>query len=246
MKISVMGVLFDNLSPVQFIDEALLYIDRKERCPVATPNAEIGLLCKKDTEYKDMINRCALVLPDGVSIKIAAKILGLPITHKAAGVEFCEGMCKALSQRGGRVFLFGAKPKVAERAGAKLQEKYPGLVIAGARDGYFDKSEEESIAKQIKDALPDLVLVCLGAPKQERFIFEHLEKLPACVIVGAGGSIDVFAGNAKRAPKFFIKTGTEWLYRLICEPKRIKRMIKLPVYLWDAFVYKMRGDKKDA
>lgn len=246
MKVSVMGVYFDDYTLAEFIDYALSCIDKGEKCTVVTPNAEIGLECKKNPALFELVNRSTLVLPDGISVKMAAKIIGAPITQKAAGIEFSEGMCAELAKREGSIFLFGAKPGVAEVAAAKLCEKYPGLKIAGVRNGYFSEDQEYEIVEQITEAKPDLLLVCLGAPKQEFFIDKHKDKLPACVMVGAGGSIDVFAGNVKRAPKIFIKLGLEWFYRLCKEPKRIKRMIKLPLYLWYALIWKMRGDKNNA
>lgn len=245
MKASVMGVYFDNYTLTEFIEHALTCIENKEKCTVVTPNAEIGIECRNNHELLDIVNRSTLVLPDGISVKIAAKIIGAPITQKVAGIEFSEGMCAELAKREGSIFLFGAKPGVADTAAEKLCEKYPGLRIAGSRNGYFSEDEELQIVQQIKDANPDLLLVCLGAPKQEFFIDKYKEQLPDCVMVGAGGSIDVFAGTAKRAPKIFIKLGLEWLYRLCKEPKRIKRMIKLPLYIWYALLWKMKGDKKN-
>ena len=246
MKVSVMGVNFDDLTLQGFIDEAAGCIAAKEQCTVVTPNAEICLVCKKDKEFKELINRCRLVLPDGISIKLAAKILGVPITRKTAGIEFCEGMCARLAQTGGSVYLFGAKPGVAKLAGENLCKKYPGLRLAGERNGYFKPEEEAEIVEGIRAASPDMLLICLGAPKQELFMDKYKDQLGAYVMVGAGGSIDVFAGTVKRAPKFFIKLGLEWFYRLITDPKRIKRMIKLPVYLWDALCYRIKGDKNNA
>jgi len=245
MKVSVMGVHFDNYTLSEFIEQALKCIDGGQRCIVVTPNAEIGLECRNDPKLLDIVNSSDLVLPDGISIKMAAKIIGAPITQKAAGIEFSEGVCAALAKREGSVYLCGAKPGVADTAADKLQQKYPGLKIAGTRNGYFKPEDESDIIKGINEAKPDLLLVCLGAPKQEFFIDKYKEELPACIMVGAGGSIDVFAGTAKRAPKIFIKLGLEWFYRLCKEPKRIKRMIKLPLYLWYALLWKLRGDKKN-
>ncbi len=245
MKVSIMGVYFDNYTLSEFIEQALSYIDRGQRCTVVTPNAEIGLECRNNPELLDLVNRTDLVLPDGISVKMAAKIIGEPITQKAAGVEFAEGVCAELAKRKGSVYLFGAKSGVAETAAEKLEQKYPGLKIAGTRNGYFKPEEEADIVKGIKEVDPDLLLVCLGAPKQEFFIDKYKDELPVCIMVGAGGSIDVFAGTAKRAPAIFVKLGLEWLYRLCKEPKRIKRMIKLPLYLWYALLWKLRGDKKN-
>ena len=245
MKVSVMGVYFDNYTLTEFIQQALSFIDREEKCIVVTPNAEIGLECRKNQQLLDIVNKSTLVLPDGISIKIASKIIGVPITQKVPGIEFTEGLCAELSKRQGSIYLFGAKPGVAEIASQKLCEKYPGLKVAGIRNGYFSEDEEKEIVDEINKAKPDLLIVCLGAPKQEIFIDKHKDHLPNCVMVGAGGSIDVFADNVKRAPKIFIKLGLEWFYRLCKEPKRFKRIIKLPLYLWYAVLWKLKGDKNN-
>lgn len=245
MKVSVMGLYFDNYTLAEFIEQALAHIDRGEKCTVVTPNAEIGLECRNNPKLLELVNRTDLVLPDGISVKMAARIIGAPITQKAAGVEFTEGLCSALAKREGSIYLFGAKPGVAEIAAEKLQSKYPGLRIAGLRNGYFKTEDEPQIVQDIKNANPDFLIVCLGAPKQEFFIDKYKDQLPVCVMIGAGGSIDVFAGTAKRAPEIFIKLGLEWFYRLCKEPKRIKRMIKLPLYLWYALLWKVKGDKNN-
>lgn len=246
MKVSVMGICFDDMTLAGFIDHAFKCIESKQKCAVVTPNAEIALVAKDDKDFKEAINRFELVLPDGISIKMAAKILSLPIKQKVPGVEFCEGMCAKLAQVGGSVYLFGAKPGVAEKAADNLCAKYPGLKIAGTHDGYFKPEQETDIIADINAKNPDMLLCCLGAPKQEKFIDKYKNTLNAYVMVGAGGSMDVFAGTAKRAPKFFIKLGLEWFYRLITDPKRIKRMIKIPIYLWDAVCYRIKGDNKNA
>ena len=246
MKVSVMGIYFDDLTPEGFADEAMSCVKSREKCMVVTPNAEIALVAKQDSEFRDLINRCRLVLPDGVSIKIAARIIGAPITRKTPGVEFCEEMCRRLALIGGSVYLFGAKPGIAEKAGGNLSARYPGLKIAGTHDGYFTPEQETGIISAINATAPDMLLCCLGAPKQEKFMDKYKDALSVPVMVGAGGSMDVFAGTVKRAPKLFIKLGLEWFYRLITDPKRIKRMIRIPIYLWDALCYRIKGDKQNA
>ena len=133
-----------------------------------------------------------------------------------------------LSKKGGRVYLFGSKPGVAEKAGENITKKYPGIKIAGYSDGYFNEEKEQTIIENINRAKPDLLFVCLGAPKQEKWISAHKSELNAGVCMGIGGSLDVFAGTVKRAPEFFTKHGIEWLYRLMKQPSRFVRMLDLP------------------
>ena len=146
-----------------------------------------------------------------------------------------------MGREGKRVFLLGAKPGVADAAGEKLRERFPGLVIAGTNDGYFQ--DDDPVVEKINAVQPDLLLVCLGAPKQELWMQRNAPRLRVGLMAGLGGSLDVFAGNVKRAPKFFQKLGLEWFYRLIKEPKRIGRMMKLPKFLLAAIGRKLRGKK---
>jgi N-acetylglucosaminyldiphosphoundecaprenol N-acetyl-beta-D-mannosaminyltransferase len=134
-----------------------------------------------------------------------------------------------MAKSGGIVFLLGSKPGIAEEAGIKLATKHPGLIIAGSADGYF--TDDESIIARINITNPDVVLVCLGSPKQELWMARNIGRLNTHICAGLGGSLDVFAGRVNRAPVFFRKLGLEWFYRLICEPRRIKRMIKLPLFI---------------
>jgi N-acetylglucosaminyldiphosphoundecaprenol N-acetyl-beta-D-mannosaminyltransferase len=144
-----------------------------------------------------------------------------------------------LARSSGSVYLFGAKPGVAEAAAKTLIQAYPGLRICGTHDGYF--SDDGPILTDIRESRPDLVLVCLGAPKQELWMAENVSKLNVRLMAGLGGSLDVFAGNVKRAPKAWQRLGLEWLYRLIKEPRRIKRMIKLPLFVLAVIMKRIRG-----
>ena len=146
-----------------------------------------------------------------------------------AGIEFGEEVCKLLAKNGGKLYLLGGKPGIAKAAGEKLTEKYPGLQICGAADGYF--KDEAAVVAQINEAKPDVLFVCLGAPKQEKFIKEHFEELDVTLMLGLGGSLDGYAGVAQRAPRWMIDLSLEWLYRLLKEPRRIGRMMRLPKFV---------------
>jgi len=244
MRKQIMTIGFDSLTMPEAIDVAMDHINTGKKCRVVTPNAEHGLMCKKDLRLLEIINASQLVLPDGISVIYASKILGDPVKEKVAGVEFAENLCSAMQNTGKSLYLFGAKPGVAEQAAEKLVKKYPGLKIAGTHDGYY--KDESQVIETINAAQPDAIFICLGAPKQEYFMAKYSDVLVPSLMAGLGGTLDVLAGNVQRAPKIFIKLGLEWLYRLIKEPKRIKRMIRLPIYLMDAVVYRFKGEKKDA
>lgn len=241
MKKQVMTIAFDNITMEEAVGTAMGYIAARSRCRVVTPNAEFALEAKKNPHFLKILNTAQLVLADGISVVLASKIIGDPMQGRVTGVGFAQALAAAMAKEGKSLYLLGAKPGVAEQAAEKLLETYPGLKIAGTHDGYF--KEEGPVVDAINAAKPDALLVCLGAPKQEYFMEEHDSELEVPVMAGLGGSMDVLAGNVQRAPEFFQKYGLEWLYRLCKEPKRWKRMIKLPLYLWDAVIWKVKGGK---
>ena len=157
-------------------------------------------------------------------------MLGTPLRGgRVPGIDFAVSLLEKMAVSGRSLFLLGAKPGTAELAGQKLKDKYPGLVIVGAADGYF--TDDSAVVSEINGAQPDVLFACLGSPKQELWMAGNIDRLNVKLCAGLGGSLDVFAGNAKRAPVFMQKLGFEWLYRLFCEPRRIKRMIKLPLFV---------------
>lgn len=238
-RTDVLGVGFDNVTMAEAVERALALIDAREGRYVVTPNPEIVMLAKKNPALKEALAGADIVLPDGAGIVKGAAILGRPMKEKVPGIDFACGVMARLAERGGSVYLFGAKPGVAEAAAETLGTKFPGLVISGTSDGYF--SDDGPIIEKIKDAAPDLLLVCLGAPKQELWMAKMSGKLPVGLMVGLGGSLDVFAGTVKRAPVAWQKLDLEWLYRLLKEPRRIGRMMKLPLFVIEAAGERLRG-----
>lgn len=238
-RTDVLGVGFDNVTKAEAVDRALELIDAREGRYVVTPNPEIVMLAKENPALKEALAGADIVLPDGAGIVKGAAILGRPMKEKVPGIDFACGVMARLAERGGSVYLFGAKPGVAEAAAETLRTKFPGLVISGTSDGYF--SDDGPIIEKIKDAAPDFLLVCLGAPKQELWMAKMSGKLPVGLMVGLGGSLDVFAGTVKRAPEAWQKLDLEWLYRLLKEPRRIGRMMKLPLFVIEAAGERLRG-----
>ncbi|MCI9289227.1 MAG: WecB/TagA/CpsF family glycosyltransferase [Oscillospiraceae bacterium] len=239
MRTDVLGVAFDDVTLDEAVDRALAMLEEDGPHMVATPNPEIVQRAQKDREFAGILAQADLVIPDGVGVVYAAKILGRPLKGRVPGIDFASALMGRMAGTGRRLYLLGAAPGVAEQAAVNLRAKYPGLVVCGAHDGFFQ--DDASPAAAIKAARADVVFVCLGFPKQEKWIAAHGREAGARLYVGLGGSLDVFAGRVERAPESFQRLGLEWLHRLIKEPSRIGRMAKLPLFLVSAAGARLTG-----
>ena len=229
MRIDILGVAFDNVTMEQAVERTAAMLAEGGAHYAVTPNAEFVQRAEKDEAFRAALNGADLVLPDGIGVIYASKILKRPLQGRVPGCDFAAALCSWMAQNGKKLFLLGAKPGVAEQAGHNLEQAHPGLTVCGTHDGYF--KDDAPVIEQINNSGADVVFVCLGAPKQENWISANCDKLCASVFIGLGGSLDIYAGNSKRAPAFFCRFGLEWLYRLICQPWRIKRMMALPKYI---------------
>lgn len=229
-KVNILGVYVDMVNINQAADKIIRFFDEDRLHKVYTPNSEIIMVAYKDESFKKLLNDADLLTADGIGVVYASKILGKPINERAAGFDIACEVLERINGTSRKLFLFGGKPGVAEQARDNLLKKYPSLNIVGCRNGYFKPEEEPDIVKEINDSGADLVFVCLGAPKQEQWLARNSDTLKARVAMGIGGSLDVFAGTAERAPKFFCDHGIEWLYRLIKQPSRAGRMLALPKF----------------
>lgn len=229
-KVNILGVKVDMVTIPEAADKIMEFLNEDGMHEVYTPNSEIIMVAYKDQEFADILNKASLLTADGIGVVYASRILKKPIKERAAGYDIACKVLEKINYTDHSLFLFGGKPGVAETAEKNLKAKYPGLKIAGTRNGYFKPEDEPEIVKQINESGADLIFVCLGAPKQEKWINTHRDELKTKVAMGIGGSLDVFAGTAERAPEFFCKTGLEWFYRLCKEPWRAGRMAQLPVF----------------
>lgn len=230
MKVDVMGVRFDNVTMDEAISTAKVLLSGDGPSYVVTPNSEIVYEAMADEGLRDLLNSADLVLPDGAGVVLGSKILKTPLKQKVAGVDFADRLLGVLAETRGRVYLLGSKPGVAELAAKKMLDQHPGLQICGVADGYFQ--DEGPVIEAVNAANADVLFVCLGAPKQEKFMAAHQKDLKVQLMIGLGGSLDSFAGTVKRAPKWMIACNLEWFYRLLKEPWRFKRMLRLPKFLW--------------
>ena len=229
MRIDVLGVGFDNVTMDQALSEGVRLMNTEGTHYAVTPNPEIVEVCREDPEALAAVNGADLVLADGIGVIYGAKMLGTPLKGRVTGIAFAQGIMERMAENGKTLYLLGAKPGVAEKAAKKLQAQHPGLRIAGTRDGYFQ--EDAPVVEAIRESGADVVFVCLGAPKQEKWMKKNGEATGAKLLLGIGGALDVFSGEVKRAPRAFQKLGLEWFYRLITNPSRAGRMMKLPLFL---------------
>jgi len=238
-KLSIMGVRIDNLSMDEVLKIAEEKIEKDEQYIIYTPNTEFIMMCQKDKEFLNLMNESDINIPDGIGLIYAGKIKKHPLKEKVGGYDLSVNLLKMANDKGLKLYVVGGKPGVAEAAMENVREKYPGIKIVGAQHGYFKgthlgkKGHEEELAviEDINKHQPHILFVGFGAKKQELWIEYNKDLINANVIIGNGGTLDGLAGIVKRAPDIFIKLGLEWLYRLMKEPKRIKRQIVLPVFM---------------
>lgn len=243
-RINILGV------PVDMIDKDAAFAAFEEEFPkpgltmIVTPNSEIVQRASKDAELRALIASADIIIPDGVGLVYASRIIGQPLHERVTGIDFLESVIAWLEKNGKSIYFFGSKPGIAEAAADSIGQKYPDLIVAGTHNGYFSPAEEPGIVEEINASGADFLCVALGAPKQEKFISDHRHELKANAAIGVGGSLDVWAGTLRRAPEFYRKHGLEWLYRLIQEPSRIKRVSALPVFMLRVMASGRGGSRK--
>lgn len=232
MRTHVLGFPVDPLSAAEAVDRVAAAIREGQALQVVTLNAEMAMQGLADPELGAILAHAGLVLPDGSGVVWAIRRQGQPVA-KLAGVDFLGHVAQYCAREGKRLFLFGAAEGVADEAAAELKARYAGLAIAGTMSGFFTADEEPAVMERLRAAQPDVLLVALGVPRQEKWIARHQAELGVPVAMGVGGSFDVLANRVKRAPAGFQRLHLEWLYRLIQEPWRWKRMgSTLPRFAW--------------
>lgn len=225
MRQEILGVGFDPVTMEEAVSWALESMESRRGAYICTPNPEMVMFARRDGAVMTAINAADLVLCDGVGILWAAKKLRRSIPERVAGYDFLMALLEKMS---GSVFILGGKPGIAEKAAENIRTRFPRVTVAGTLDGYY--TDRRAVLEKIRAAAPDLLLVCLGAPRQELWMAEN-RGAGAGLMVGLGGSVDVLAGTARRAPASWRSRGLEWLYRLLHDPRRIKRQIRLPLFI---------------
>lgn len=234
----ILGIDVDIVSSEEAFSIFEQMMEREGFEMIVTPNSEIIENATRDSELAGLISEASLIIPDGIGLVYASKILGYDLKERVTGVDFLTKILEYLDKTGKSIYLLGSKPAsgeaqgVAEAAAENMKKNFPNLVIAGTHHGYFKAEDEAAIVEEINASGADFLCVALGAPKQEKFMWTHREELKtARAGIGVGGSLDVWAGTVKRAPEFYQKHGLEWLYRFAKQPSRWKRMLRLPVFM---------------
>lgn len=200
-------------------------LKKEEKTFIITANPETYMLSTTDNTINEIVhNKNNLIVPDGIAIVKTANYLGLNIKERITGVEIAEHLLEIANKNKYKVYLFGATKEVINNFEEVIKEKYSNVNLIGTENGYV--KDKNKVMNRIKDLEPDIIMVALGIPLQEKLIYEHLNDFKKGIFIGVGGSFDVLSGSKKRAPKIFIKLNLEWLYRICSEPKRIKRFIK--------------------
>ena len=220
--------------------EALELIKNFEKVNIISGNPEViyNALNNKDLE-ENFKSTNSFIIPDGIGIKIAAKLLNTEIKEKIAGIELMMDIISYCEENNKSIYLIGSKEDTLKSCVANLIVKYPNLNIAGYHNGYFNEEKEEEIIKDIKSKAPEAIFVAMGSPRQDIFITKHIKELPSKIFMGVGGSFDVIGEKVNRAPRWMINLGLEWLYRVTKEPYRIKRLTSIPKFL--LMVVKSKG-----
>ena len=237
--VEILGVPVAALTMAEAVGQAERWMDERRGALIATANAEMIMNATRDEELFEILRAADLVVPDGAGTVWAAHHLGHEMPERVAGYDLAQQLLKRAPEKDRRVFFFGSAPGVAEKAKQKAEAVYPGIRVVGTRNGYFSEADEPGIIREIREAKPDLLLAALGVPKQEKWLKKHKDELGVPVSIGVGGTLDVMAGTAKRAPVWMQKAKLEWLFRGILQPKRAGRLLALP-----KFVFRVHQSKK--
>ena len=229
--IEILGIPVDKITMAEAVEKVGTFVMEGGIHTIFTPNAEIMMAAHRDPELASILTKADMLTADGAGVVLASKILGRALPEKVSGFDLVKRIFETYAKDGIRCFIFGSKPGVAEAAAERITSDYPGVVVAGCRNGYYTDKDDVDIVNAINASNADILIVALGAPKQEKWIDSHLDRLNCKVCIGVGGAIDVFSGNTKLAPDFFRRNGLEWLYRLCKEPRRAKRMLDLPRFM---------------
>lgn len=223
-RVNLFGVLVDDISLLRAISLARVSILGGGRRVFFTPNLEMIEGARKSEEIRTLLNSAQVLLPDGVSLLLMSRLISEPMENRVAGIDFGEELIALSEKEEARVFLLGAKRGVAKKAAKKLLQRHKNLKICGIHNGYFSNEDEGEVISKIQNANPDVLIVCMGFPRQEKFVYKHQKDFESIKVIAClGGAFDIWSGRRARAPRIIQKAGLEWCWRLFTEPSRAKR-----------------------
>lgn len=228
---NILGIPVDSVTMDQAVEKIKTFLVEDRVHTVFTPNSEIIMETQRNHYLKNILCDADLLVPDGAGVILASHILNSFLPERVTGIDLTKRIFSMPYERKLRFYLLGGEPGIAETAGGNLVTQYPNIIISGCFNGYFSKKDEPHIINNINKSNTEILLVALGKTNQETWIYENRDKLNVKVCMGIGGSLDVFAGKVKLAPRFFRNNGLEWLFRLYKQPWRYKRMLDLPKFM---------------
>ena len=244
-RIELLGLSIDNLSMQETLDRIGEIISAKKPVQHVVVNAAKIVHAQKDNHLKSVINNCGLINADGQAVVWAARILGIPLKERVAGIDLMYNILKISPEKGWRIYFLGAKEEIVKKVVEKAKVDFPGIRVAGFRNGYFKDNDEENIVQGIKESGADILFVAISSPQKEIFLNKYMKEMNVPFCMGVGGSFDVYAGHTKRAPVWLQRIGMEWFYRILQEPRRMwKRYATTnPVFIYLVMKNLIRGKK---
>lgn len=231
-SLNILGVRVDNVTYGEAIAQVDSFLRDHSSHQLATVNPEFVVIAQSNAQFMRTLNQCALNVPDGVGLLWASRHLGAPLRERVTGQEMVDRIAALAAKRGEPIFFLGAREGIAKRAAELLKEKCPELKIAGCYAGSPLVEEEERIVQRINESGARILLVAFGPPQQEFWIARNTPRLKVAVAMGVGGTFDTLAGIVPRAPGWMQRAGFEWTYRLFREPRRFKRQLAIPYFMW--------------
>jgi len=233
-SVQLFGLRMDNLSLEETVSRVNAFIARGGVHQHVAVNVDKIVKADRDPHIREVVNGCDLVSVDGQAVVWASRFLGQPIKERVTGIDLMVRLFGEAEERGYRLYLLGARKEVVERVVEEARGRFPGIEIAGWRDGYFSPVEESLVAEEIARARPDILFVAMTSPRKELFLARWKDRIGAPFVMGVGGSFDVMAGRVRRAPRWMQRAGLEWLFRLMQEPRRMWRryLVEDVRFLW--------------
>lgn len=233
-RVTILGFPIDRVSLIQTKEIFASYVQAPftKTHLVLTADSNAYISAESDPEYQRVFSEASLITPDSAGPVWALARMGKQVEGRVSGVDLLEVLCELSGTFGASIYFLGSAPGVAAAAVENLQKKFPKMVVAGVRDGYFAKSNDETVAKSIAETKPDIMVVAMGMPRQELFILDTASIIQAKMGIGVGGSLDVHSGTVKRAPKLIQKIKMEWAWRFLLNPRKIAKVKNLPIFYW--------------